>query len=259
MNFDVTLRIGRTGPSYTLPSLFLDAAGIGPVCDIAGSYQIAAMGDQFSEYVLQPLTVLLPPAPAFAPHPAYARLPGKLRATSISGNIGEAVAAHWGVAHLQLTGGQIVHIKTTPGYGHRRSPDYLMQIGVSMLQSLPSTTRDLLAPPIRQALLSAPDWWPVEAKSRESDNSEPAAFRKAFRQIVAYWHTIQGVLLEVGYGVIVNFTSLARRQILISLLLPSNQLALLSRLAVPRNAAQLRAYINGADADAPTTATLHGF
>jgi len=252
-NFDVNVRIGASAVSHPIAQLPLTRRGIGTICQAAGSYHIAAMGTQFFQYVLQPRTALLPPTTGFAPPPAYMRLPSKVKAPSISGNIGEAVAAEWAANYLNLLPHQIVHIKPSPGSGRPRAPDYLMEIGTTLSTLLPAGVMTQWPLNVHAALAAAPQLWPVESKCRESGSTQ--GFEQALQQLAAFWHQTQAFASGIGYGLVVNFTSLNPQQLTISIILPRNAVALQNRLATTTYAA----YMNAFAADAVTTGALHGF
>src|ERR1700687_3451743 len=93
MNVDVYLQLGINGPQASCGSIVLDVPKVGATSSWAGSYHVLSMGRHYDDYVITGYMPSLPPITGIpAAHP-YQRLAGKVRATGVTGNIGEAIAA----------------------------------------------------------------------------------------------------------------------------------------------------------------------
>ena len=223
MQVNIRARLGFNGPSISLGNLQLDVGSVGSTSSWAGSYHVLSMGRHFEEYVLTPRSLLLPPILNFpASHP-YQRCTGKIKAPSVTGNIGEAVAALFARGCLGLYISDIAHIRPNQPFRQRKVPDYLMR----MKQFLPGQLQGVWP----QGVSTGPEWWPVESKARNTSSSTKQGVREAFKQLAAFWHTIHASRPnETGFGMVVSLTYNFPREVLVTLFLPQNQNSLLARL-----------------------------
>ena len=175
------------------------------------------MGRHYDDYVVTGRQIGLSPIVGIPTAHPYERLSGKIRASGVTGNIGEAVAAIFASRCLSAKIGDIAHIRPRRPFRRRKSPDYLMRL------------RSLMPGPFSQivptsATFTWPDWWPVESKARSTQASSDAGRREALQQLAVYWSllaTSQPAL--IGYGLVVVLKYQPPRELRVSLILPRNQ------------------------------------
>jgi hypothetical protein len=217
MNVSLRAQIGIRGQQSLLNPIFLDVPAINSAAAWSGSYHVLAMGQHYDDYVVTGnLTTFQPIAGFPIAHP-YERLTGKIRATGVTGNIGESIAAIFARRCLGTPIGDIAHVKSRLGNTRRKAPDYMMRLA------------NVLPGPFAGILPAAfvpvwPPWMPVESKARTTQASANASRRDALRQLVTYWSLLSisqpGVL---GYGLIISFKYQNPREVRASLIIPSNQ------------------------------------
>lgn len=197
--------------------MWLDVGSVGAVSSWSGSYHVLAMGRHYDDYVITGQILDLPPIVGIPVAHPYERLTGKIRASGVTGNIGEAIAALFARRCLGAGIGDIAHVRPRRPFRRRKSPDYLMRLGALM--------PGLFAPVVPSAAATAwPTWWPVESKARSTDAGSSVGRKDALKQLVAYWALLLNSQPSVvGYGQIVTFTYQPPREVRVSLILPSNQ------------------------------------
>jgi hypothetical protein len=225
MYVDVCIQRGLKGPASLLGRTWLDSASIGAVSNWAGSYHVLAMGRHYDDYVISSRILRLPVIPGLPPAHPYERLAGKIRAASVTGNIGEAIAAIVAVRFFGVAIADIAHVRPRRPFRRRKAPDYLMRLGPFM----PGVIGAVM--PAGQ-VVAWPDWWPVESKARTTEPACAQARREALRQLIAYWLLLAGSLpQQVGFGVIVTLCYWPPREVRVSIILPSNHASLVSEFA----------------------------
>ncbi len=214
MNVDLTVQLGFHGRRRSKGAVRLSAASVGGASAWAGSYHVLFMGRHYDDYVVTRRVIQFPPIPGLPPIHGYRRLTGKIRAASVTGNIGESVAAIVARRKLKLAITEIVPMQPDP---RLRSPDYLMLVGPHM----PALFRRVI--PVGRSF-QWPNWWPVESKARTTEEGARTARRDALRQLAAYWSalTARGAN-TVGFGIVVTLVFHPPREVLASLIIPRRQ------------------------------------
>ena len=188
----------------------------------AGSYHILEMGRHYQDYVLNGQMPSLTPLSVIPAACPYQRLTTKIRASGVTGNIGEVIASIFARRVLKADVADIAHLEIR---GKRvKTPDYLMRIGTRLQPALSALNAAKL-------LSGGPDWWPVESKARASKTAASGARRDAFQQLVAYWSLLAtSRQMGVGYGLIVTFTYQPLREVCVSVIVPKNRQPLIDLL-----------------------------
>jgi hypothetical protein len=216
----VNAQSGLTGTPRSVGSIILDTSAVQGVASWAGSYHIIDMGRHYQDYVLGSA---LPPLPQLAAIPAsypYERLGTKTRATGVTGNIGEGVAALFARRIMGLTLADIAHVKIRKPFKRRKVPDYLMRLN-PFISPMVSVLR--AAGPFS----GAPEWWPVESKARCTDADAAGARRDALMQLAACWTELRvSDPSAVGFGLIVTFCYRVPREVRATFITPRNQASL---------------------------------
>jgi hypothetical protein len=247
MLVDLRARLGLHGTRIRLNSLLLDAGSVGNISSWAGSYHVLSMGRHYEQYVVTPRSLLLPPILNFPISHPYQRCAGKIKAPSVTGNIGEAVAALFARRCLTLHISDITHIRPNQPFRQRKAPDYLMR----MKQYLPGDLQGIWP----QGVSTGPEWWPVESKARNSSSSTAQGVKEAFKQLAAYWHTIHASQPNsAGYGMVVSLRYNFPREVLVTLFLPRDQNSLLGRLRTT----EYQEYVSEVEDDPMTIGALYG-
>jgi hypothetical protein len=224
MNVPVRVQLGLYGKSKKLRSVGLDVASIDATSSWAGSYHVLSMGRHYDDYVMTGMLMSLPAIAGFPPAHPYERLAGKIRAGGVTGNIGEAIAAIFARRYLSAGVDKIAHIKPRQPFKRRKSPDYLMNIGILM----PGPFKSILPPKFPKTW---PEWWPVESKARNNEKASSDGRRDALRQLFAYWDLLMAAQPQlVGYGLIVVFKYQAEREVRVNIILPADQARLISEM-----------------------------
>lgn len=100
MNVDLRIQLGIRGPLFPLRPIQLDSESVGSGASWAGSYHILHMARHYDDYAITGRTLNLPTIPGFPLAQPYTRLAGKIRATGVTGNFGEVIAALFAVRYL---------------------------------------------------------------------------------------------------------------------------------------------------------------
>jgi hypothetical protein len=241
MNVDLTVQLGLSGTQIAQPPMWLDPGSVGATSSWAGSFHVLSMGRHYDDYVVTSKILSLPAIAGFPSAHPYERLAGKIRASGVTGNIGESIAALFARRNLRAAIGDIAHVHPRRPFRSRKSPDYLMRIG----RCMPGPFRSLL-PVLRR--FAWPEWWPVESKARATEAGCVSARRDALKQLKAYWSLLARTdPAAVGYGLVVTLKYQPPRSVRATLLLPKDASALASELVVKRELedAGLRAALYG--------------
>jgi hypothetical protein len=220
MNVPACIQLGLIGPSQWLSPIYLDATAVGTASSWSGSYHVLNMADHYDDYVVTSRIIALPIIAGIpAAHP-YRRLTAKIRAASVTGNIGECVAALFASRYLNATISDIAHTRPRQPFQRRRAPDYLMRLGPLMPAIFAGVIPSNFA-------ISNPQWWPVESKARNTFAAARAGRRDALRQLTTYWSLlVNSQPAAVGFGIVVTFTYQPPRELRATMFLPRNHAAL---------------------------------
>lgn len=221
----------------------LDGTDVGNVSSFAGSCHIRDMENHFVDYILSPNNIpRLPGVPGFPTGVPFAWLATKERGTSVTGNIGEAVAAIVAQQVFRLKVTDIAHLKVKGG----KTPDYIMRFANTIQSQLGQYYPQVTVPP--------PDWWPVESKAANCDSQREAAIKRAFRQLAAYWQKVPD---SAGFGVVVGYqyltTSRQSQDVLGCLFVPKNQPDVQRRLQI-----MTKTQMKKAESDSKLTENIYG-
>lgn len=221
MNVPVALQLGLQGNTRLLSSIWLGATTVGQAAAWSGSYHVLRMDEHYDDYVISNRVLSFPPIAGFpAAHP-YERLPAKVRAAGVTGNIGECAAALFARRYLNASIRDIVHVKPRQRYRRRKAPDYMMRL----VNLMPGVFQPLLRSVVTPSL---PDWWPVESKARTTAAQARFSRQKALRQLVTYWTLLARTQPAiVGFGMIATLGYQPPAELRVTLFVPSKQQALI--------------------------------
>lgn len=224
MNVPVVLQLGLQGNTRSLSSMWIGATTVGHAAAWSGSYHVLRMDEHYDDYVISNRVLGFPPIPGFpAAHP-YERLPAKVRAGGVTGNIGECAAALFARQYLNAPIRDIVHVKPRQRYRRRKAPDYMMRLATRM----PGVFQPLLGSTV---MPSFPDWWPVESKARTTAAQARFARQGALRQLVTYWTLlVRTQPAAVGFGMTATLGYQAAAELQVTLFIPSRPQALIRDL-----------------------------
>jgi len=233
LNVGLVIQRGLQGPSVQLGAIGLDVPSVGQTSSWAGSYHILQMGRHYDDYVLTGYTAQFPDIVGLPPAHPYERLTGKIRASGVSGNVGECVAALFARRYMRANIADVIHIRSRQPFVRRKAPDYMMRLNSLM----PGPFAPIVPPGINWA---QPELWPVESKARSTGAGAATARRDALAQLAAYWSLLASLRpIEVGYGIVVSFIYQPPREVRVQLFLPKDQSGLRSKLATG-NASEIK-------------------
>jgi hypothetical protein len=220
-------------------SLLVTERGIDIASTFCGSYHILDMGRHFRDYFVSNTLLSFPPCAGLPLAHPYAELGHKSKATSVTGNTGEAVAGMVGRRLLDLNTNEIVHIKAR---GKMKSPDCMFRAGHRLPGVLAAGFPTSYGHPL-------PAWWPVEAKARGSPRETLRAIEKeAYVQLAAFWHAIRTTCpQDVGFGLAVGLACEKRMMLEIVVFFPKDQVRLRTHLQSRTPAKYLAAIESGKD------------
>ena len=246
MDIPVQVRLGLSGPVASIGRIRLDPNAVRAGAGQYGSYYVLEMGRHYEQYVVTGYLPSLPMVHGITTAHPFVQATKKTRAASVTGNIGEVIAALTVRRKLTTVVRHIRHINTSRKY---RTPDYLMRFD----PMLPSEFALVLPAGIIAAF---PDW-PVEWKASKTVGGTDRATLKALIQLGAYWFYQEPYNASgVGFGMIVTLTYQVPRLICITLCVPSNQAALLASIRQHRTNRSYRQYLT--ELDTPGS-TVRGF
>jgi hypothetical protein len=217
VRFNINIEIGfsPTAAHIWRGWINLTDVSIDHVSRWAGSYQVLSMGEHYNSYVVDAERLAFPPVAGFPVAAPFVPLPDKIRAPSVTGNIGEAVTALV-LRHVFRTRlDECLHIKPNAGYAGWKSPDFS-----AALRARVAAWLGFRAQPLVSVVNEGPIWWPVESKARHSRDGFEGAADAAFRQLIAYWITLPQV---AGYGVICCLAYGEQQLIRITILVPDQR------------------------------------
>jgi hypothetical protein len=207
-----------------LGNLVLDSSSIHGTSAWAGSFHILEMGRHYQDYVMGATLPALPQLQAIPTAYPYQRLKTKIRATGVTANIGEAVAAVFTRRVLGAGVADIAHIELRRAFGKRKTPDYLLRIGPLLFPALSALNA---AGP----LSGGPEWWPAESKARSTETSAVSARRDAIEQLAVCWRLLRlSQPAAVGYGLVVTFVYQPPREVRATFIVPKTPQGLLTAL-----------------------------
>jgi len=187
MSYDFPLRwrFGFSRSVHDMGTISLDVGSVGHAASYAGSYHILAMGRHYDEYVVAGSSRLGISGMAGLPaaHP-YKMIGGKVRASGVTGNIGEAVTGIVARRVFGLAVSEIGHLNLRRPGKRRKTPDFVLRFG-SRLASHPHIAADW-----PRGLGHGPEWWPVESKARNTPQQMESAIAEGFKQLLTYWHIL---------------------------------------------------------------------
>jgi hypothetical protein len=197
MSIPVIVHGGLTGGEVPLGTLNASPAEIEAACDLFGSMYIERMGLQYQRYVIGgywPQSNLVRGIYA-AVNPAP-RMTDKLRAPSVTGNIGESLLSL--VARRMLGASQMLDVLPLNVTSAAKCPDFRVRINPDFPASFQTATG--ANPTIGFS------YWPAESKAIESTGKANAAVERALAQLGTYWYERR--LLEpsvAGFGLVCCF------------------------------------------------------
>ena len=156
MDIPVQVRLGLSGPVASIGRIRLDPNAVRAGAGQYGSYYVLEMGRHYEQYVVTGYLPSLPMVHGITTAHPFVQATKKTRAASVTGNIGEVIAALTVRRKLTTVVRHIRHINTSRKY---RTPDYLMRFD----PMLPSEFALVLPAGIIAAF---PDW-PVESKGKQ--------------------------------------------------------------------------------------------
>lgn len=243
----VHIKLGLNGIAHHVGDISIDSQTVANVTDFAGSMHILSMDQHFEDYVLNDVEIFTPfivePFPNFPLEPLVI----KERSKDVIGNIGESIAGIVATEFLHLRPADVAHLQAIPGV---KTPDYILHFG--------GTLPDPIATVINESPPTMPHWWPTESKA--SRNRRHTA--TAFRQLVSCWNQTRTTYPNgVGFGLIVDLKyalSMNNPSILITVLMPQEQHALVEYLQRERSEEERAALINNSYRDDNITGCLYG-
>lgn len=235
LNFPVYMQLGIKGKRALLPSIWLDPETVGAASSWSGSYHVLGMGRHFDDYVVTRRTLDLPKIPNFPNSHPYLQLVGKIRATGVTGNIGECIAAIVAKRFLSARTRDIAHVDPGKPFRPTRSPDYLLRVGGWFQVWLPALPSGVI--------LNFPDWLPAESKARTSPSASREARKSAISQLAHYWKRVP---TAAGFGLVVTLTYQSDIGVTITVVVPSDRSGLLKALSAPDpNFEGVRGFLHG--------------
>jgi hypothetical protein len=227
MSIGVTVVGGLSGGEYPLGQLLMTPQEIQQACGLFGSAYILRMGLHYQRYViggyLPRWRVVSDIYKAANPAP---ELTTKIRASSVSGNIGESVLA---LVVRRLLGAtqalDVLPINVTP---EAKCPDFRIQIRPGFPAAFQAVTG--LTPRIEF------DYWPAESKAVQSQGRARTVVKNALTQLGSYW--LMRSAFEpsvVGYGIVCCFIYQGTRRhpiqrVRLHVFVPDNQIAIQRRI-----------------------------
>lgn len=218
LSIPMIIQSGLNGSTHSVPPLVVTANEVGFAASQFGSQYILRMGLHFDRYVVsgyQPLWKANKDTYRTA-NPA-ASATGKSRATSVTGNIGESIAALVARRHFGSRLSDIEPIKA----GTIRAPDFR----IAFRPMVPTSFQSV----VNSKLNIGFSLWPVESKAAATDGGAKRQFKTALLQLGAYWYMRSPWEPNVvGYGVIMcliyrGSKSQPQRQIRVHLITPNDQ------------------------------------
>lgn len=196
MSISVRVRSGLTGGDVPIGQILLRPSEVGTASELYSSTYILRMGLHYDRYVV---SGYLPDFEAIrslysTANPA-ASTTKKVRAPSVTGNIGESIASL--VARRKLGSRRIGDIEPVIASSAAKAPDYLMRFRPMFPNSFQLAT-GIVNPQLGFGR------WPVESKAVATAGQATASVRKALQQLGTYWYMRdQAEPGVVGFGIAV--------------------------------------------------------
>ena len=198
---NMNVQIGLNGLENAIGATWVSPSVLGNISGWAGSFHILSMGRHFIDYVISPRNFVFQNRylnNSILPNSIYL-LNHKQRASNVTGNIGECVAALFAREFMELGISDIAHIGVRQGFRKRKCPDYLLKINQQAL-TIFNVNSHLRVP--------WPQLWPAESKARAEKTSANSSKKKSFEQLISYWFEIahqSPSSNDLGYGFIFTF------------------------------------------------------
>ncbi len=237
MYMSVIVCSGLIGGETPIGRMRVRPSEIGTASELFSSTYILRMGLHFDRYVVsgyvQSFTAI---RDIYSTTMPAATLTKKVRAPSVAGNIGEAIASM--VARRKLGAKQVGDIQPVLASPTAKAPDYRIRLRPMFPMSFQTA--------IGAAHTVDFDRWPVESKAVATSGQATKAVREALQQLATYWYErYPHEPSVVGYGIAVclayRMDFAGGRLIRIHVFSPSNQAALLQEMANYRAANNDRA------------------
>ena len=222
MDMSVIVCSGLTGGETPIGRIRVSPNEIGTTSELFSSTYILRMGLHFDRYVvsgyLQSFTAI---RDLYSTAMPAATLTKKVRATSVVGNIGEAIASL--VARRKLGAQRAGDIHPVIASSRAKAPDYRIRL------------RPMFPTSFQTAVGAAHtinfDRWPIESKAVATSAQAMNAVRRALQQLATYWYERHPHEPDVvGYGIAVCLayrTNIAGgRLIRVHVFTPADQAAL---------------------------------
>ena len=213
----MTIRLGLDGPQTSARRIRISPGNIDFAAGLYGTAHVLEMGRHYEDYVVTGHLPSMPLIPNLNVAHPRAMASCKSRASSITGNVGEVVAAVVAERCWRPNLQSVYHINSSRAH---KTPDYIMRFE-------PTLPSDLLT-------VMPPNWvppgfrdWPVESKAGETTGYTRSYTRRALLQIASYWYQRAGFEpAVVGYGLVVSLTYRSQRQITVNVIAPADQAGL---------------------------------
>lgn len=233
MNVGVIVVSGMNGPEVPIGTMLVKPSEVGAASSLYGSTYILRMGLHFDRYVVSHSIPGFQAVPAIYTSAAIAaRLTGKGRAQSVSGNIGESIAGL--VARRKLGARMQDDVWPVLVPNKKKAPDFVIKLR-PMFPAAFETATTMVGPAINFSR------WPVESKAVSTNGQATEARKKALRQLGTYWYERFPFEPDVcGYGIVVCFIyrgtpAAPTRVIKVHVFTPTNQAALRTAIQAHRN------------------------
>jgi hypothetical protein len=236
MNVGTIVCSGFTGGEARIGTIRLKPSDVEAASDTFASTYILKMGLHYDRYVVSGALPNFQAVPAvYTAAMLAARSTSKGRATSVTGNIGESIAAL--VARRKLNAKLVKDVLPVIASTKAKTPDFTMRLRPMFPGSFQAAVGANHAIGFGR--------WPVESKAVETDGRVRSALRKALIQLGTYWYERYPFEPSVcGYGIVVCLIyRSAPRRIRVHVLTPRNQAAFQGAIAQHRQANTKAAYI----------------
>jgi hypothetical protein len=227
MDISVLVCSGLTGGEVPAGKMRLRPQEVGTASDLFSSTYILRMDLHYERYLvsgyLPSFHAIRDLYTTFSP---AASLTKKVRAPSVTGNIGESIASL--IARRKLGSRRIGDIEPIIASSKAKAPDYLMHFRPMFPPSFQ------LATGVNPAIAFAR--WPVESKAVATSGKFGSSVRKALQQLGTYWYKRAANEPDVvGFGIVVCLIyrddAAGGRLARVHVFTPANQTTLLTEIA----------------------------
>jgi hypothetical protein len=230
MDVPTIVYCGLKGNETPIGMTRLKPSEIGAASAIYGSTYILRMGLHYDRYVVSTNWPLFQAVPGvYTAAGLAAMMTNKGRASSVTGNLGESIAAL--VARRKLNATVVGDIIPIIAPNTAKAPDFIMQFRPMFPASFQAVTG------VNPAIAFGK--WPVESKGAGTNRQAKEQIRKGLQQLGSFWYERYPYEPDVcGYGVIIClvYRNQPRRLIRIHVIVPSNQAALRAKVNAFRQA-----------------------